>query len=124
MLAIAPTGIYVIDAKAHKDKVSITTPLIGRQRLLIAGRDKSALLDGLDRQVEAVRAALGTIAAPSIQGVLCFTQADLPLLGKTIRSHRLLYRKQLAKRINAEGPWPPEHINSAAATLAAALPPA
>jgi hypothetical protein len=34
LLAVAQTGVYVIDAKAHKGKVSITTPLIGRSRLL------------------------------------------------------------------------------------------
>jgi hypothetical protein len=124
LLAVAATGVYVIDAKAHKGKVSIATPLIGKPRLTIAGRESSALLDGLDRQVAAVRAALGALEVPSIHGVLCFTEADLPLLGRTVRSHRLLYPKQLAKRINSDGPWAAEQINAAAATLAAALPPA
>lgn len=58
-VAIAPTAVYVIDAKAWHGKVSAPTPLFGRQKLLIAGRDRTSLVDGLDRQVEVVRAALG-----------------------------------------------------------------
>jgi hypothetical protein len=122
-LAIAPSGIYVIDAKDHMGRVSITTPLFGKPKLLIGGRDSSKLLDGLDRQIAAVRAALGDADLPAVHGVLCFTQADLPLLGRTARSHLLLYRKQLAKRLNAKGPWRADQINATAASLAAALPP-
>ena len=54
-IAIAPTGVYVIDAKAWQGKVAAPTPLFGRQKLLIDGRDCTALIDGLDRQVAVVR---------------------------------------------------------------------
>jgi hypothetical protein len=55
----------------------------------------------LDRQVEVVRAALGEDHGDvAVRGVLCFTRAELPLVHTlTIRSHLLLYRKALAKRI-------------------------
>src|SRR4051794_4104294 len=33
LLAIAPSGVYVIDAKDHKGKVSIATPLMARSKL-------------------------------------------------------------------------------------------
>jgi hypothetical protein len=60
-----------------------------------------------------------------VQGVLCFTQADLPPLGTTkMRSHLLLYRKALAKRLNAPGPFSSEQIDATARTLASALAPA
>jgi hypothetical protein len=57
--------------------------------------------------------------------VLCFTTAELPLLGTlTMRGHVLLYRKALAKRLNAEGPLNPATIDHLARVLAAALRPA
>lgn len=60
-----------------------------------------------------------------VVGVLCFTKADLPLLSTLkMRSHLVLYRKALAKRINAPGPMTSAQIGELAATLAKALPPA
>lgn len=95
-IAIAPAGVFVIDAKAHSGKVQIDSPLFGSTTLRIAGRDRTELIDGLDRQVVAVRDALdrsGHGDVP-IQGVLCFTNADLPLLRTLrMRGHLLLYRK-------------------------------
>lgn len=104
-IAIAPTGVYVIDAKAWQGKVTAPTPLFGRQKLLIDGRDRTSLIDGLDRQVAVVRATLGEDHGDvAVRGVLCFTRAELPLLRTlTIRSHLLLYRKALGKRINEDG---------------------
>jgi Nuclease-related domain len=123
-LAIAPVGVFVIDAKDWKGKVSVASPLFGKSKLSIAGRECTKLIDGLDRQVAAVRAAL---ASPTqdmpVQGVLCFTQADLPLFGTTkMRSHLLLYRKALAKRLNASGPFSAAQIDATARALAAAFP--
>jgi hypothetical protein len=125
-LVIAPTGVYVVDAKDHKGRVSISTPLFGEAKLMVDGRDRTKLIDGLDRQVAAVRDALATPAhPPPVHGVLCFTKADLPLLGTTsIRSHLLLTRKGLAKRLNAGGPLSSPAIDEMARTLAAAFPPA
>ena len=54
-IAVAPTGVYVIDAKAHSGTVRIEKPLFGAAKLRIAGRDHTKLIDGLDRQVAAVR---------------------------------------------------------------------
>ncbi len=126
-LAIAPAGVFVIDAKNINGKVRVANPLFGAVRLLVAGRDRTKLIDGLDRQVSVVRDALtanGHSDVP-VQGVLCFTAADLPLLGTLkIRRHLLLYRKALAKRINKKGPLQPATIDVLAHTLAAALPPA
>jgi hypothetical protein len=124
-LAVAPAGVFVIDAKAHKGSVKVIRPLFGAAKLTIAGRNHTKLLDGLDRQVEAVRAALDGDSDIPVQGVLCFTNADLPLLGTPkMRNHLLLYRKALAKRLNADGPLSPEVIDELARRLAVALPPA
>jgi hypothetical protein len=126
-LAIAPTGVFVIDAKDIKGKIRIARPLFRNEKLLISGHNRTKLIDGLDRQVSVVRGALANNGHPDVpvQGVLCFTKADLPLLGTLkIRGHLLLYRKALAKRLNAGGPLQPPAIDALARVLAVALPPA
>ena len=57
-VAVAPTGVWVIDTKDWKGKVEIKDPLFGHPRLLIRGRECTSLIDGLERQIAAVRAAL------------------------------------------------------------------
>ena len=124
-LAVAPSGVYVIDAKNIRGKVRVANPLFGGQRLMINGRDRSALIDGLDRQVHAVRGVLaaGGRAEVPVQGVLCFTTADLPLLGTlNMRGHLLLYRRALGRRLNASGPLGHPAIETLARLLVDALP--
>ena len=74
-----------------------------------------------------MRDALAEIGRPDIpiHGALCFTNADLPLLGTpSMRGHLLLCRKSLAKRLTAGGPLDPTTIETLARALATALPPA
>jgi hypothetical protein len=91
---------------------------------MIDNGDRTKLIDGLNRQVAAVRNALATPAHPTpVHGVLCFTKADLPLLGTTnTRCHLLLTRKGLAERVNASGPLSSSAIGEMARTLAAVFP--
>ena len=124
-LAVAPTGVYVIDAKDLSGKVRIARPLFGAEKLLVAGRNRTKLIDGLDRQVAVVEAVLNGSGHPDVpvRGVLCFTKADLPLLGTLkMRGHLLLYRRALAKRLNADGPLGAAAIDGLAHTIAEALP--
>jgi hypothetical protein len=122
-IAIAPTGVWVIDAKNHKGKVEVRAPLFGKAKLCINGSDRSKLVDGLAKQVAAVE---GVVAeGVPVHGTLCFVRADLPLL-RTLkfRGYPLLYRKRLAKKLNARGSLGPERIRQIAARLADQLPPA
>jgi Nuclease-related domain len=126
-IAVAPTGVYVIDAKAHSGTVRTESPVFGAPKLRIAGRDHTKLIDGLDRQVAAVRAILDSAdhATAPVRGVLCFTQAEFPRLRTlTMRGHLLLYRKGLAKRLNSDGDLQPGEIDLVARTIATELPPA
>jgi Nuclease-related domain len=123
--AIAPNGVFVIDAKNIKGKVRVANPLFGAAKLMIRGRDRTKLIDGLDRQVHAVRRALTESGHPGVpvQGVLCFVSADLPLFGTpNMRGHRLLHRRALARRLNRNGPLQSLTIDLLAHALAAALP--
>jgi hypothetical protein len=60
-----------------------------------------------------------------VLGILCFTNADLPLLGAgKIRGHRLLHRRATARELNRSGPLAPEAIAAIATELEAGFPPA
>jgi len=123
-VAIAPTGVYVIDTKAVRGRVRIDRPWFGEPKLLVGGRDRTTYLDGLDKQVAAVRAVLSE-ATVSIQGALCFTKADVPGLSSTeLRGHLLVYQKALRKRLKAAGPLSPAEIAALRSRLETALTPA
>ena len=124
-LAVAPRGVFVIDAKAIKGKVRISQPMLGKPRLIIAGHNRTKLIDGLDRQVAAVRLALARddMAEVPVHGVFCFTRADLPLLGAAeIRGHRLHHCRATARKLNRSGPFALDEINAIARALGAAFP--
>jgi hypothetical protein len=125
-LAIAPSGVYVIDAKDISGKVRVSRPLFGAAKLLVKGRNRSKLVDGVDRQVMAVRRALTDIGRTDVPvlGVFCFTaKADFPLIGRSeIRGHRLHHRRALARKLNGSGPLGPEAIDALAWALASAFP--
>jgi Nuclease-related domain len=126
-LAIAPSGVFVIDAKNIKGRVRVTSPLFGAAKLMIAGRNRTKLVAGLDRQVAAVRHALAGCGNSdvTVHGVLCFTKAELPVLGtNAIGGYRLRGRRSLARRLRARGPLDALAIDTLARALADALPPA
>jgi hypothetical protein len=126
-LALAPSGIYVIDAKRYRGKVEVVR-LRGQPHLRIAGRDRTKLVDGLDRQVEAVRAALdGDVP---VHGCLCFIapagllgDSGLPLLRTLkVRGHHLYYPRRLARRLNRAGPLDAPQLQALAERLASRFP--
>jgi hypothetical protein len=124
-LVVARSGVFVVDAKGLRGRVRVSTPLLGAPRLMVAGRDRTKLIDGLDRQVETVREALaraGHRAVP-VRGAMCFTSAHLPLLGTPrLRGHLLVRREPLVRLLNAQGSLGQDTIELLACTLAAALP--
>lgn len=130
-IAVAPSGVYVIDTKRYRGKVVVRRPLFGATTLRINGRDQSKLIAGLDKQVAAVRAALAGIAPePPLHGCLCFVPPEglladdgLPLF-KTLQmnGYPLLYPRRLIKRLNAPGPLSPEQVREIHSALAARLP--
>ena len=90
---------------------------------MIAGRDLTRLLDGLERQIIAVRHALTRIGCDAVPtpGLMCFTEVDLPLNGTLqIRGHEMHHPERLAKRLTARGPVEPDVIRMLAGELAAA----
>jgi hypothetical protein len=124
-IAVAPSGVWVIDTKRYKKgKVSVSKPFFGEPKLMISGRNRSYLADGLTRQIAAVEAAMSELnVALSVQGAFCFVDAELPALGTlTFREYPLLSPRRLAGRIKARGHAEPELLHAVAAHLSNRLP--
>lgn len=132
-IAVAPSGVYVIDTKRYRGKIKVVRPMFGAERLEIAGRNRTKLIAGLDRQVKVVRAAVREIAADvPVHGCLCFvapagflSDSSLPVL-RTLHAggYPLYYPKRLARRLNQPGELDPERTRQLLAELSSRLPPA
>jgi hypothetical protein len=125
-IAVAPTGVYVIDAKQYSGKVRDEARGFRGVRLMVNSRDQSKLLEGLSRQLAVVREALGVAGHGDVlvQGVLCFTTGNLPRF-KTLKigEYLVVDRRRLGKQLDADGPLAAAAIDVIAHVLAAALPP-
>ncbi|HTA06466.1 MAG TPA: nuclease-related domain-containing protein [Solirubrobacteraceae bacterium] len=124
-LAVAPRGVYVIDAKAIKGKVRVLQG--AAPKLQINGRTRNKLIAGLERQVLAVQAALDATGHRDVPltGTLCFTEADFPLFGRMqIGEYLLRHRRALGKELTAPGPLTAASIDELARCLGEQFPPA
>jgi len=128
-VAVSATGVWILDPKRYRGKRpslrvegGILRPRT--ERLVVAGRDQTKLVEGVLRQVDVVRALLD--ADVPVRGVLCFIEADWPLFGGdfVIDGVEVLWPRRLYPRLEADGPLDPERIESIHRRLAAALPPA
>ncbi|MBM6402619.1 NERD domain-containing protein [Phycicoccus sp. MQZ13P-5] len=125
-LAVTPTGVFVIDAKKYRGRPHLRIdgglfrPRV--ERLMIGTRDCTKLVDGVLKQVDVVRGLLEP--AVPVHGVLCFVEADWPLLGGnfTTRDVHALWPKKLYPKLQAEGPLTADTIAEIHRTLAKALP--
>jgi Nuclease-related domain len=130
-LAVAPSGVFVIDAKRYKGKIEIRRPFFGDPSLFIAGRNKTKLVEGLARQREAVRSALAE-ATPEmpVHACLCFLNPDGQAGGSglpwfrtlSINGFQLFYPRKLSKRLNAPGALTEESCREVAELLARTFP--
>lgn len=111
-IAVAPSGVFVIDAKRYRGKIEVRRPFAGDPKLLIAGRDKRKLVEGLARQRDAVRSSLApTVPELPVHACFCFLNppgqsggSGLPLLRTLAIGGLPLYSpRKLSKRLNAPG---------------------
>ena len=128
-VAVGPTGVWVIDAKRYKDKRPSLRVEGGILRarvesLRIGGRDGTKLVDGVRSQVEKVTAALDDTEIP-VTGVLCFLEADWPLVGGafTVNQIAVLWPRLLVRRMS-EGAALSIDVADVHARLASRFPPA
>lgn len=121
-LVVTAAGIWVVDAKTHQGSLQVRrsggllSPRV--ERLFIAGRDKTSLLDGLTRQVDTVRTVLtGAGAELSVRGALCFVGTELPWFGESLGGVPLVGRRGLAKLMKQPGDLAVEDRNAIAQYL-------
>lgn len=107
-LVVTASGVYVIDAKKYRGRphLKVEGGLFRprSERLLVGSRDCTKLVDGVLKQVDVVRGVLG--ADVPVHGVLCFVDADWPLIGGdfTTRGVQALWPKKLYRQLQGEGP--------------------
>ncbi|WP_219923880.1 nuclease-related domain-containing protein [Nocardioides campestrisoli] len=127
-LAVTPTGVFVIDAKkyAGRPRLKIEGGLLRPrvEKLLVDRRDCTKVVDGVLKQMDVAREVVG--GDVPVHGVLCFVEADWPLIGGsfTTRGIHVLWPKKLAFLLQADGPLDGEAIDATYRLLASKLPPA
>ena len=126
-IAIAASGVWVIDAKRYSGLVEsrdvggfFRTDI----RLYVAGRDRTKLVAGLAWQVDAIREALGSDEMP-VHGALSFVGANWPrLFAKPLKidSVWISWPTKLAELVLADGPLSEGDIENISHRLADKLP--
>jgi hypothetical protein len=131
-LAISPAGVFVIDAKRHQGRPHLRMQgglLRPRTETLLVGRrDCTKLRAGITKQVDLIRAAVATtgFADVPIHGMLCFVDADWPLIGGSFTTAGIdvLWPKKATEKITAGGSVTNEVAAALHRHLASTFPPA
>lgn len=126
-IAVGPGGVTVIDSKRLSGPIRVRNRGLLRPRteLRVAGRDRTSLIDGVTRQLEAVRAALAArdLVQVDVRGALQFVDGDLPLLGlPTIKDITLGPPRRIAKLARRPGAKTEAQIANIAALLEGVFP--
>jgi hypothetical protein len=133
LIAIAPSGIYVIDAKRYQNatiRVRRTGGFLSpaKEQLVIGGRDRTHLIAGCTKQVDAVLVALSNhrlAGVVSVTPVLCFDNPDLPLWGDLdMAGARIRGPRGTSKLLRRQGPLTAPDREDLHRYLATELPPA
>lgn len=110
-LVVCSSGVFVVDAKRYRDarpELRVEGGLIRpRQELLfVGGRDRTKLVEGMHKQLGLVRAALADEPDVPVRGVLCFVDADWPLIGGSfaVQGVSAMWPKKLKAMLAQPGP--------------------
>jgi hypothetical protein len=127
-LAIAASGVWIIDAKTYKGRVERRD--VGGwfkvdYHLFVNGRDRTKLVDGLVKQENAVLAVLAKTEI-EIHKALCFIDAEWSFFAKPFEIDGVVvtWGKALSEMIATPGPLSHEEVLRVANDLANALQPA
>jgi hypothetical protein len=132
LIAVAPSGVYVIDAKNYRGKVQRRASGFGRWRreqLIVRGRDRTHLADNMDYQVEVVREALRAFDGGSsipVHAVVCFVESswELWLTAFTVNGVHVMAPRPLRRLLRRVGPLDAGQRVQVARLLSLRLPPA
>ncbi len=129
-VVVGPSGVWVIDAKLYKGKVERRTlGPIWRPELavFVGGRNRTKVVDGMSRQMEAVRAAIASDPlAPEIavSAAVCFVASDWSLFARPFEVAGVLvtWPRKLVQRIASPGALPDDAVARIANRIAVGLP--
>lgn len=116
-IVICPTGVLVIDAKRYKGRPrrgtegGLFSPRT--EKLLIGTRNRTHLIDAVLAQTQLVREAIDQADCDAL-GVLCFIEADWPLIGGDFHTQDIYvtWPRRLATHINLPGPLTEKQIDA------------
>nr|WP_227820296.1 nuclease-related domain-containing protein [Agromyces aureus] len=103
-VVVTPSGVWVVDAKRYRGRPELKAEggiLRARvESLRVGGRDQTKLVTGVQRQVEHVRAVVADVP---VTGVLCFVEADWPLIGGSfvVQGIHVLWPRKPAERLSS-----------------------
>lgn len=122
-IAIGPSGVTVIDTKRYRGRIEIERRGgLLRERsedLIVGGRDRTKLADGVLAQADSVRGMLagGPYAAVPVRAVLCFVDGDWPWSGPVeVRGVPIVTPRRAAK-LCAAGRLPAAEVMEIGAAL-------
>ena len=129
-IVVGPSGVFVIDAKRYVGRPSLRIEggiLRPRtQTLMVGSRDCSKLVDGVLRQVSNVTSALDNVGIRDvpISGMLCFVEADWPLIGGkfTVAGVDVLWPAEAIEQMVKPGPLDAGGVEKVARALAGHFP--
>ncbi len=107
-LVVTAAGVWVIDTKHYKNgnpslrvEGGLLRPRV--EKLMVSGRDRSKLVEGVLWQVGCVRDAVPDVP---VRGVLCFVDSDWGMLSSAFQVNgvEVLWSKKLVSRVTAAGP--------------------
>jgi hypothetical protein len=105
-LVVAPSGVWVVDAKTHDGPLEVRRNggiLDSRvERLFINNRDRTNLVETVQRQVAAVTQVLAEHDLP-IHGAMCFVGTTRPWVAEEVGGIRLVGEDDLTKLVAQDG---------------------
>jgi hypothetical protein len=129
-IVVCPSGVFVIDAKRYVDarpELRVEGGIIRprSEKLIVGRRDRTALADGVHKQIDAVVDVLNApgLDGVPVTGVLCFIDADWPLFGGSfvIDGLHVLWPAKASELIRKQGELDVATIDRVFLTLARAL---
>lgn len=130
LIYVAPTGVWVVDAKAYTGKVvkrEVGTLFRPENEVFVGGRNRTKLAKGVRGQVDAVIAALKpeqSLHGIDVYGVICFVDSEWGLLDFPFQVGNVwvMYPGALKKRLRKEGSLSRERMERVARRLDLSLP--
>ena len=130
LIAVAPAGVFVIDAQHHKGLVHTKQPgplgQLDRPELHVGRKNCTPVLDALGRQVEIVRATLDGSPWGSevpVTAMLCLTRAEWGLASSSrVRDVWVGWPRLIAGALRSPGIMDSPTVQEVAGTIGARLP--